>query len=269
MNVDADKVLLWQKKDNKPFADFVYQYQHAPRYVDRREALAAAAQLPPTDAAARQLLFAALSDKNEFIRRASLAALKLDDKAVAKAAGPLIRKQLAQEQNTTNQAALLEALATLEDKKDTKIFTKLLNSQSYAVQGAALQGLAATQPKQALARAKVLAPDAKGAVAAAVASVYAEEGDASTWAYVRDQFDAAGPQGKFQMLESLVGFMARLPDATVLNEGVSRLQELGMKYKKYGVAEPILGMLEKVKQGKPADQQATVQAAEEAIQKAE
>ncbi|SDX42355.1 M1 family metallopeptidase [Hymenobacter psychrophilus] len=265
VNVDADKVTLWQKKDNKPFGQFAYQYRTAPRYVDRREAVAAAAALPPTDAAARQLLSAALSDKNEFIRRAALGSLKLDEKGVAKAAAPLIRKQLAQEKNTNNQAAMLRALAMVDDKKDEKLFTKSLSSQSYAVQGAALEGLAAVQPKQALARANALEPGAKADVAAAIASVYAEVGDAGTWPYVRDQFDAAGPQSQFQMMESLVGFMARLPDQTVLQEGVARLQKMAIQYKQYGVAEPILAMLEKVKQGKPADQQAIVQAAEEAI----
>ncbi|WP_019948523.1 M1 family metallopeptidase [Hymenobacter aerophilus] len=268
VNVDADKTTLWQKQDNKPFAQFAYQYRHAPRYVDRREAVAQAASLPPTDAAARQLLFAALSDKSEFIRRAALSSLKLDDKAVAKAATPLIRKQLAQEKNTNNQALMLQALAAAGDKKDEKLFLKSLNSQSYAVQGAALEGLAAVQPKQALARAKALEPDAKADVAAAIASVYAEVGDASTWPYVRDKFDAAGPQGKFQMMESLVGFMARLNDPTVLREGVARLQQMAIQYKQYGLDQPVLAMLEKVKQNKPADQQAIIQAAEEAIRAA-
>ncbi|NVO85790.1 M1 family metallopeptidase [Hymenobacter terrestris] len=269
VNVDADKVTLWQKQDNKPFGQFAYQYRNAPRYVDRREAVAAAAALPPTDAAARQLLFAALSDKSEFIRRAALGSLKLDDKAVAKAAAPLIRKQLAQEKNTNNQAGMLQALAVIGDKKDEKLFTKSLNSQSYAVQGAALEGLAAMQPKQALARAKALEAGAKGDVAAAIANVYAEAGDASTWPYVRKQFDAAGPQTQFQMLESLMGFMARLSDPTVLREGVDRLQKMAIQYKQYGVAEPILAMLAKVKQDKPADQQAVVQAAEDAIKAAQ
>ena len=267
VNVDADKVLLWQKKDNKPFSEFAYQYRTAPRYVDRREAVAAAAQLP-TDAAARQLLLTALSDKSELMRRAALSSLKLDDKSVAKSASAVIRKQLAQEKNNNNQAALLQALAVINDKKDEKTFVKALNSQSYAVQGAALEGLAAVQPKQALARAKALEPGAKGDISAAIANVYATAGDASTWPYVRDQFDAAGPQGKFQMLESLVGLMARLDDATVLREGVDRLQKTAIQYKQYGAAQPILGMLEKVKQSKPANQQATVQAAEDAIKAA-
>ncbi|MCA8829587.1 M1 family metallopeptidase [Hymenobacter pini] len=269
VNVDAEKVLLWQKTDNKPFADFAYQFKNAPRYVDRREAIAAAAALPPTDAAARQVLLAGLTDKATGIRMSSIAALKLDDKAVQKAAAPALRKQLAQEKNTNVQAALLGALAKVKDKKDEKLFLKSLESQSYAVEGAALQGLAEVQPKAALTRAKSLEATKNGTVAAAVASVYAEQGDASNWPFVRQQFDAAGPQGKFQMLESVADFMARLNDATVVNEGAERLQKLGVQYKRYGVDEPILQMLTKAKQGKPADQQAVLDAAMEAIKKAE
>ncbi|UYZ64589.1 M1 family metallopeptidase [Hymenobacter weizhouensis] len=266
VNVDADKVALWQKTDNKPFEEFVYQYQHAPRYIDRREALAAAAQRPATDAKARQLLLAGLSDKNSTLRQVALAGLKLDDKAVQKAAAPVLRRQLAQEKNPSNQAALLGALAQLKDKKDEKTFSRLLqSSQSYTVQGAALQGLAAVQPQQAVAQAQRLQPEARGQLTSAVASVYAEHGDASTWAYVRDQYDAAGPQGKFQMLESMLGFMVRLNDPTVLREGVERMQQIAVKYKQYGVAEPILGMLDKLRQSKPADQQPVVEQAMKTI----
>ena len=199
----------------------------------------------------------------------ALAGLKLDDKAVQKAAAPVIRKQLAQEKNPNTQAALLLALAQLKDKKDEKTFSRMLqSSQSYTVQGAALQGLAEVQPKEALAQARRLQPDAKGLLTSAVANVYAEHGDATTWAYVRDQFDAAGPQGKFQMMESLLSFMTRLNDATVLKEGVERMQQMAVKYKQYGVDEPILGMLDKLRQAKPADQQPVVEQAMKTIMEA-
>lgn len=268
VNVDADKVTLWQKKDNKPFGQFAYQYRTAPRYVDRREAVAAAAALPPTDAAARQLLFAALSDKSEFIRRLAVSALKVDDKAVAKAAAPLIRKQLVREKNTTNQAALLQALGTIGDKKDEKQFLTSLNSQSYLVQGVALEALSNSRPEQALARAKALEPTAKGDLATAVVNVYTQVGDASVWPTIRTQFDAANPQSKFQMLEGLVSYMERLPDPTVLREGVDRLRQMAIQYKQYGADQAVLGILAKMKPSKPADQQAVLQAAEEAIKAA-
>jgi aminopeptidase N len=268
VNVDAEKVLLWQKTDNKPFEEFVYQYKNAPRFVDRREALAATAARPATDAAARALLISALNDKYSGLRQTAIASLKLDDKAVQKAAAPVLRRQLAQEKNTNTQAAILNALAQLKDKKDEKVFTQSLNSQSYAVQGAALRGLAAVQPAKALARAKTLQNDTHSAISNAVSSVYAQYGDASSWNFIRDRFDAAGVQGKFNMLESMANFMTRLNDATVLREGVERMQKLAVEYKKYGVDEPILGLLDKVSKGKPADQQATVQQAMQAIKQA-
>ncbi|UOQ82369.1 M1 family metallopeptidase [Hymenobacter sp. 5414T-23] len=269
VNADAEKVLLWQKTDNKPFEDYVYQYKNAPRYVDRREAVAAAAARPATDAAARALLVSALNDKYTGLRLTALSGLKLDDKAVQKAAAPVLRRQLAQEKNNNNQAAILLALAQLKEKKDSKLFTQSLNSQSYAVQGAALRGLAGVQPATALARAKALQDDTHGAISNAVSSVYAQYGDASNWAYIRDRFDAAGVQGKFNMMESIAGVMTRLNDATVLREGTERLQKLAIDYKKYGADQPVLGLLSEVSKGKSADQQAIVQQAMQAIQQAQ
>ncbi|MBK7434113.1 MAG: M1 family metallopeptidase [Chitinophagaceae bacterium] len=39
INVDADKVMLWVKTDNKTTENYVYQYSNAPLYLDRKEAL--------------------------------------------------------------------------------------------------------------------------------------------------------------------------------------------------------------------------------------
>ena len=39
VNVDADKILLWEKTDNKTAENFIFQYKHAPNYLDRKEAL--------------------------------------------------------------------------------------------------------------------------------------------------------------------------------------------------------------------------------------
>ena len=93
------------------------------------------------------------------MRLAAIEALKLDDKAVAKAAAPALRKLAATEKEPAVLAQLLGALAKLKDKKDQKFFTQQLNSQSYNVQGAALSALAAVQPAQALARAKTFETD--------------------------------------------------------------------------------------------------------------
>jgi aminopeptidase N len=244
VNVDANKKTLWQKTDNKPLAEFVYQYSKAPLFVDRVEALGAAAKEQTTNAAARSLLLAALNDKFYSLRATAAEALKLDDKTVAKAAAPALRKLAATEKNPVVMASLVRALAQLKDKKDVKYFAQQLNSQSYNVQGAALQALAAVQPAQALTRAKTYENDTHAALSQAVVEVYAQHGGLAQWPYVRDQFDAARPQNKFNLLESFAGMLGRLDDPKAFNEGVARLKDLAIKYKAYGADQPVLALLQ-------------------------
>ncbi|MBD2767749.1 HEAT repeat domain-containing protein [Hymenobacter sp. BT664] len=244
VNVDANKKLLWLKTDNKPMSDWVYQYHHAPLFVDRREAVDAAAKEQTSNAAARGVLLAALNDRYYSMRRTAIEALKLDDKSGAKAAAPALRKLAATEKNTAVLTPLLTALAQLKDKQDVKYVTRQLNSPSYNVQGAALQALGAVQPAEALARAKAYEKDGHAALTQAVVEVYAQHGSLAQWPYVRDQFDAARPQGKFNLLEPLAGMLGRLDDPTAFSEGVTRLKDLAIKYKAYGADQPVLALLQ-------------------------
>ena len=244
VNVDANKKTLWMKVDNKPMADFAYQYAHAPLYVDRREAVGAAANEQTTNAAARNVLLAGLADKFYGIRIASLQALKLDDKAVAKAVAATLRKRTTIEKDPLVLPTLLNTMAQLKDKKDEKFFVQQLNSPSYNVQGAALRAFATVQPAQAIVRAKVYENELHGALTQAVAEVYANNGNQAQWAYVRDKFDAARPDGKFGMMKPLAIMLGRLDDTAAFAEGVTRLKDLAIKYKTYGADKPVLDLLQ-------------------------
>ena len=243
VNVDARKKTLWLKTDSKPLADYAYQYAHAPRYVDRREALEAAAKEQTSSPAARTLLLAGLNDKFYNLRLVTLDNLKLEDAAVAKTAAPALRKLAATEKQPVVMAGILNALAKLKDKNDAKLFSQQLSSPSYGVQGAALAGLAAVQPTEALARAKALEKDSHEALAQAVVTTYVQSGGAAEWAYVRDKFDEARPQAKFNMVEPLAKMMGRLDDPAAFNEGVTRLRDLGMKYKQYSADQYAIKLL--------------------------
>ncbi|MGY3087624.1 aminopeptidase N [Hymenobacter sp. UYAg731] len=273
VNVDANKKTLWLKTDNKSVAEYAFQYAHAPLFVDRLEAIVAGAKEQATNAAARGILLAALNDKFSGLRLGSLEALKLDDKAVAKATTPALRKLAATEKTPAVVAQLLKDLAVLKDKKDEKLFTQQLNSQSYTVQGAALRALAVVQPAQALARAKALENDSQSALAQAVVATYAQAGGAAEWAYVRDKFDAARPQAKFSLAEPMAGMMGRLEDPVAFAEGVTRLRDLGMKYKSYGADRMVTTLLQtanKAQAGRAhaAEAQAAVDKATQELQAA-
>ncbi|GAA3944928.1 M1 family metallopeptidase [Hymenobacter algoricola] len=245
VDVDAEKTLLWQQTDNKPMAEFAYQYAHAPLYVARREALLAADAKQATDPAALKLLLAGLSDKFNNLRMVAAERLKLDDKAVAKAAAPALRKQAAAEKNSQALAMELTALAKLKDKRDEKLFTKqLADNPSYVVQAAALQALATANPTLALSKAQTLEGTDQAALSQAVVGVYSKNGGQAQWSYVRDKFDAAGGQNKFSYFEGMGTMLGRLDDPKAFAEDVERLKTLAITYKRFGVDQPTIAMIQ-------------------------
>ncbi|AMR25474.1 peptidase M1 (plasmid) [Hymenobacter psoromatis] len=245
VNVDAEKKLVWLKTDHKPFSAYAYQYAHAPLYVDRREALAAAQAAQAKDPAARALLLGALNDKFYDLRRAAAQSLDLKNNAVASAAAPTLRKRLATEQNPAVQTALLGALGQLKDKRDAGVFTRYLaGTRSYAVQGAALQALAEVAPPQALAKAQALEGDDHAALTQAVVATYAVAGGGAQWPYIREKFDAAPISAKVGLLPGLAAMLPRLSEPKLFAEDVARLQAIGIQYKSQGADHVIIGLLQ-------------------------
>ncbi|SMB99922.1 Peptidase M1 membrane alanine aminopeptidase [Hymenobacter roseosalivarius DSM 11622] len=251
VDVDAAKVLVWQKQDNKSLAEYAYQYRHAPHYLDRREALTAA-QAKATDPLARKILLAGLTDKSSALRQLAVEVLDLKNAPQRKATAPVLAKLAATDSSVQVRAAALTALGTLEEKRYAKLFTKALDSKSYRVQGAALQALLPLQPKQALARATAFEADNKGPLTVALVSVYGQAGGPAQWPLVLSKYDAASPSGRFDMLPGIVPLLGRLEDPTALTEGITRMKDLAVKFKAFGVAEPIIGGLQQIQQQQAA-----------------
>ena len=255
VNVDAEKVLLWQKQDHKSLAEFACQYRHAPRYLDRREALAAA-QTQPANPVARQILVDGLRDKSAALRQLAIEALDLKNAALRKSATPELARLAATDLGPRVRAAALRALGSLREKRYAAVFKQALGSRSYSVQAAALQGLAALDPTQALALAMAFEADNKGALTVALVSVYGQAGGPAQWPLMLTKYDAADPNGRFGMLGGFVEILGRLDDATALEQGLTRIRDLTVKFKPYVDSEYIIGLLQQVQQRQAARPQA-------------
>jgi aminopeptidase N len=273
VNVDAEKFTLWQKTDNKPVTESLYQYSHAPLFVDRREALGAALAVQTDNPAARAIVMAALKDKFYGIRIAAINGLKLDNAAVAKAAAPELRKLAATDADNHVRAAALVALGKLKDKKDSKLATAALSSQSYGIQGAGLQALGDIDAPMALTRAKALETDEH--LAGAVTNVYAAHGGTEQWNYLRTTYDNAGGRARYNYIQPMMDMLGRLDDPKAFSEDVDRLKQLAMsrEMKSFGAAAYLTGGIQKgaaAQAGRPnaAQNQATATAAVQAIQSA-
>ncbi len=247
VNVDGDKVLLAQKTDNKTPEEFYFQYFNAPLYLDRFEAINVAAG-HQSDKEARRVMIAALKDKYYGLRIKAIKALNMSNDDVHNAALPVLASLAQTDDNTLVRAAAISALGKLKASGNMNIFKQALSSQSYAVQGAALAAINQLDPSQALILAKGFEKDNEGALTSAIFSVYAAGGNDEQWPFVYNTFTGeTSPQGKFNLTHNLAVFTARVQKPEYAQQGIGQLKDMGVKYKRYGVAPVIDGMLNEIK----------------------
>jgi aminopeptidase N len=247
VNVDGDKVLLTAKKDDKTLEAFEFQYANAPLFLDRLEAINAAAG-HQSDKGAQKMLVSALNDKYYGLRAKVINTLHMSDDDIKAAALPVITVLAKSDPNTLVQAAAINALGKLKVKENLDLFKTALNSQSYAVQGAALNAIALLDGDRALALAKGFEKDNKGALTQAIISVYGKYGGDDQWAYVLNGFNEAGPQIKYNMImgsfSKMVGKVTKPENAQA---GIAAIQTFGVQYKKFGIGPNIQTKLNEIK----------------------
>lgn len=267
VNADADRILLAARTDHKTIAELWFQYQHAPLYMDRFEAIEGATAQQGT-AQGRQILLAALQDKYYGLRLKSMHAIDPKNKEMAAAAMPVILKLAQTDENNLVRAAAINALAGAEDgAAHLAVYQQGMKKPSYAVIGASLRAIAGLQPEKALSLARSLEKESGGELTAAIISVYAKSGGDAEWPFVFHAFEEAGPQQKFDLLQDFIFLTANVPDPRFSQAGIDAIKTIAVKYKSEGFAPQLIEVLRQIKQVREkGGDQLTGKAADQAIQ---
>ncbi|MET3115061.1 aminopeptidase N [Pedobacter sp. CG_S7] len=253
INVDADKTLLAEKTDNKSLKEYSFQYANAPLYLDRLEAIQAAAK-NQKDTDAVKILTAALNDKFHRLRLNTLKEIDLSQPELAKTTLPIIQKLAASDPNTLVRAQAISALAVNNNPADLPLFKKALESNSYAVQGAALIALSLQQPQDALATAKTFEKDNRKALTEAMVNVYSKFGTENELPFITEKFSSLGTQEQIQVIPAYMNILGKIKDIDAIKKGVDAVKAIGLKYKTYGANTFVTNFLVKLKQQKQNDQ---------------
>jgi aminopeptidase N len=215
INVDADKIMLWAKTDNKTIENFVHQYKNAPLYLDRREALDFFAKKNMME------LAQGLKDKYAPLREFTI--VKLMQSKFAKDAAVIkqVEELAAKEKNKRAKAAALDFLTATGDTKYLSLFKANVTDSSYSVAGAALYGLSELDPGNAYALAKKYSTDAKGDLGKAVSDVIMVQGTENDFDFIADRFDKMPlSQAKFESLNGFCDYLTKLNNIDKVKKGV-------------------------------------------------
>lgn len=266
VNVDGDKVLLTQKADNKSLDEFVFQYFNAPLYLDRFEAIdaAAASQANP---GAQKVLIAALKDKYYGLRIKAIRALDMKNDNIRSAALPVLTTSAQTDDNTLARAAAINALSQLKIQANIGLYKSVITSRSYAIQGAALAAINQLDPAQALTLAKGFEKDNEGALTQSIITVYATSGGNQQWPFVFGEYNKAVFQQKFDLIRgSFATMIGHVESPELAQQGISALKDFGVKTKQFGISSFVITALGNIKSARSKlNDSASAKAADEAI----
>ena len=173
VNVDADKVLLCQKNDQKTDAQWAAQYAEGPLLLDRLEALEAFEKSGTADGIAT--VVSALKDKYTGLQIKAMGQLKF----AVKQRGPEIREELrrlAMHPKAPVRAAAIKNLSKYFGKEEgvRPLFEMAVKDSSYNTQAAGLKAINGYDQKRAFALAQELEGEYGTSVKNAVANIYAD-----------------------------------------------------------------------------------------------
>ena len=218
INVDADKILLVDKKDNKTAANFIHQWKYAPNYLDRREAL----DYFSTNNMAE--LAQGLNDKYHTLRLFTLEKLLSKKSLLTPEVLTKVESVVNNDEYKLNRAAALEILVNQNDKKYLPLFTRLTNDSSYSVAGTALEGIAKLDPTTAKEISTKLKGDAKGKLGQQITSIIASNATEDDFDFLLSQYKNAPPtQQKLTESATFGKYLATLKNQDHVRSGVKEL----------------------------------------------
>jgi len=185
VNVGASKTLLAEITDHKSKENYIYQYTHGKKYLDRREAIIGLAD-NQGDEIAFETLTKALNDPYYGLR--ILAIDKIDvSNANAKSAIKTIEKLALNDDKTLVQAAAISKLEILENPKYVTIYKEALQSKSNSVKGSALSALYKIDKEAAMAFVNSISNEEEiEAMKSALIPIYIKDRTESQMAFVAD-----------------------------------------------------------------------------------
>jgi aminopeptidase N len=224
INVDGDKILLAEKRDNKSLQNFVFQYKNAGTYLDRREAIDFAGR-NLGDPAAVELLRAAVKDKYAGLRNLTLSKIDLRREALKAAMEPLIADLAKNDPKSTVRSVALTMLSSYNKPEYKQLFMQNLNDSSYSVAGSALEGLMKYDSAIAVNTAKKLSSQpAKGKLVESITKVLIRSGDEGSFDIIAGAFDKMPlSQAKFNMLVPFTDLLGSIQSTENVKKGIDMI----------------------------------------------
>ena len=220
INVDAEKILLTQKTDNKSEENYIAQYKYAKNYLDRKEAIDFFAKKKMPEIAK------GLYDKYHGLRTNTIEKIGTlpykTDPVVLERMEEIAKK----DSDNKTRAAAIRFLAKTKDAKYLPIYNNNVNDSSYSVAGASLEGILALDSANAYSLAKKYSSDAKGSLGNIVNNILINKGAEEDFEFIAGGYDKSAPSfDKVKMTTQFGNYLSKLNDEKKIKTGIDYIMK--------------------------------------------
>jgi len=246
INIDAKHVLLAEIAVKKTVNEYIYQFNNAPHYLDRRFALEEISK-DQSNKDVFNTFIKALNDPYYEIRILALENIDLFQKSNKKEAIDKIVKMAQSDPKTLVQAAAIGVLGKLVDPVYKPLFENGMNSESFAVTGKSLISLYQIDKQAALTKLNAINEDTKTYLADAVTSIYISEKDKTKLPFIANHI----LKGMFltedkrtqQTYAEAFKWISESDNKEAITNLTNDFVKLGLRYKKYKFDQMSINML--------------------------
>ncbi|RXP61873.1 M1 family peptidase [Lutibacter sp. HS1-25] len=250
INVDAKHILLAEINDTKSLDNYIFQFNNATHYLDRKLALEEIVKHQQTNKEAQNAVVKAFKDPYFEIRVFALENVDLFQKYTKKDIIEKIEYLSQNDSNTLVKAAAISVLGKLIDPIYKPIFTRGLNSESNAITGNSLVAMYQIDKPAALKALNEIDDDVKNEISEAVTTIYITENDKSNLPFIAKNLlkgmflsqDARTQQLYAQAFDWIAGSDNKEAISNLTDDFVT----LGKQYKKYNFDKMAVNMLNKM-----------------------
>jgi len=227
IHADARRTILCEKKENKSIAQYITQFQLAPNFLDRYEAIVACGVKANTDQLANDMLYKALYDKHYAIRIEALEHINLDDSIMAAKAIPAIVTMAHKDGKSSVRVNALKRLKE-QNYKDIEVYQSALKDSSYNVISAGLKGLNKLDKTATVIAARELMDEPSSSLANTIMQLLSESDDAqaSDAAYFDMWLLKSDGYAKYNMIGYYATLLTRMEDELLLEQGITTLTKV-------------------------------------------
>ncbi|MEO8087142.1 MAG: M1 family metallopeptidase [Bacteroidota bacterium] len=235
INIDGERMLLCEKKDNKSSENYVFQFYHAPLYMDRFESLNKTGSEYEANSPSGKMMEDGLNDRYYNIRMQALKNIGNQLKANKDKLKPVILGLAAHDSAAVVRSQAIKTLGKyFKDDKDVQLaIEEALKDISYNVQASAFKLIAENDQPRALELARTLESSNGGDVLNAIGNLYREEPKDANNAFFLDALGRLRGSERGTLAETYGKFLKKV-SVSSWEKGVDELEAAARYSTGYG-----------------------------------